>query len=54
MIGVPEMSITEDKKWKAESDARALVEAETIRADAKRLAPAKRELKKQAKVIINL
>lgn len=38
----------QERKWAIERDARALTEAEEIKADPKRLAPAKKEAVKQA------
>lgn len=42
---------TVNQDWRAESDSRALVEAEDIRADRRRLQAARRHLKKQARNI---
>ena len=41
--------MSDNKKWEAESDARALIEAEEIKNDSKRYERAKKELKRQAK-----
>jgi len=48
-LGVPTAasSTAQDRKWKAESDARALIEAEEIRNDKRRLAAAKAEVRRQ-------
>ena len=40
----------DDKRWQAESDARTLVEAETIRTEKGRLGKALKEITKQNKV----
>jgi len=41
-------TISEDKKWQAESDARTLIEAQEILNDKTRIKRASAELKKQA------
>lgn len=39
----------QEKKWRAESDARALVEAEEVKADKGRLTAAKKQLQRQVR-----
>jgi hypothetical protein len=45
---VPAPSGKEDERWRAESDARTLTDAEAIRADAKRLGRAREHLEHAA------
>lgn len=48
---VPSAVRADDEKWRAESDARTLVEAENIRGDRKRLKAALAEVRKQREAL---